>query len=499
MRDGSAMADASERERDAGAARAPTATVSSLKSEDSTEQLICKPKVKKIKSVKGPSVTSKSVEAGSDDTPPRRKRLVVWLGLAQVVLGALLVGGGALGVVRGAALARVGAGLWAGCVAVVAGVVGVLAGINDCYGLNQGTNGGPLLTAFMALSLLCLACGNSCAVLAATGLQRDTLRAPPPPPASFQDEMEAWTPVLTNIFILSVAAAHCVVSVVSVCAVARRVCACLRPRRPYDHNQFDPAFKPPASGAGGGDDRRDLARDLEGRLQGETMKKNKEEPTEFGSANSKERLVSRWLGAAGAPAVLAAPHAPHAAHAPHVPVAHAPAQPPRRRPPGVRKARKPPPVMLLPAHPASTLGRVPPCVMVGPRYATLPLPPGPYAHAHAVSHAHGPPPHAQLYYPVHDPRARRRRSPREHRERRRREGRERDSQLTRSLERIHRKRRAERERVSDADLKRTYTGLDRAYAEQFIAVCDSSRHAAEQHDSLASTSATSDSSHTSHE
>ncbi|RVE39744.1 hypothetical protein evm_015606 [Chilo suppressalis] len=88
-------------------------------------------------------------------------------------------------------------------------------------------------------------------------------------------------------------------------------------------------------------------------------------------------------------------------------------------------------------------------------------------------------------------RFRRRRSPRERRaERRRRDERERerDSKLTRSLERIHRKRRAERARPSDADLKQTYTGLDRAYAEQFIAVCDESRHAAESHDSLASTS-----------
>ena len=121
-------------------ARVTTATVSSLKSEDSTEQLICKTPQKKVKQVtKDKSVTSKSVEAGSDE--PTRRRLVVFLGLGQVVLGALLVGAGALAVVKGAALSRVGAGLWAGCVAVVAGVVGVLAGINDCYGLNGGSNG----------------------------------------------------------------------------------------------------------------------------------------------------------------------------------------------------------------------------------------------------------------------------------------------------------------------------------------------------------------------
>lgn len=117
------------------------ATVSSLKSEDSTEQLICKTPQKSAKPPKKEcSVSSKSVEAGSDEGAGG-KRLVVLLGLSQVVLGALLVGAGAVAVVKGAALSRVGAGLWAGCIAVVTGVVGVLAGINDCYGLNRAANG----------------------------------------------------------------------------------------------------------------------------------------------------------------------------------------------------------------------------------------------------------------------------------------------------------------------------------------------------------------------
>ncbi|CAH2236498.1 jg21258 [Pararge aegeria aegeria] len=179
-------------------------------------------------------------------------------------------------------------------------------------------------------------------------------------------------------------------------------------------------------------------------------------------------------------------------------------------------------------------------VPAGPRYATLPLPPSAYA--------------PQLYYPapeaatnqyndldeiwprniyyvifmldVRPQRMRRRRSPRAARTERQRRGRARrdDSQLTRSLERIHRKRRSDREHPTVDDLKRTYTGLDsskatfspntneqwqlpapkstegnvhRAYAEQFIAVCDESRHAAEAHDSLAS-SATDDTSHSQH-
>ncbi|CAK1595709.1 unnamed protein product [Parnassius mnemosyne] len=456
------------------------ATISSLKSEDSTEQLICKTPQKETKAPKKKecSVSSKSVEAGSDEDVGG-KRLVVFLGLSQVVLGALLVGAGALAVVKGAALSRVGAGIWAGCIAVIAGVVGVLAGINDCYGLNRASNGsGPMLTAFLALSLLCLACGNSAAVLAATGLQRDSMRQPPPQ-TTFEDEMQAWTPVLTNIALLIIATVHCLICIVSIYHLSKRVCPCFRPKQAYNHNQFDPAFKVQQCVMHVDEVKKvhdiekmrnhELCKELEIKLQGGTLKKKKEE-AEFGSANSKEKLVTHWLGRHQS--VLATT---------------------RRRPKGVRKPRKmaPPPVVLLPAHPASTLGRMPVGVMLPPRYATLPLP-TPYAPPapHGPHAPHAPP--APLYYPLQEARARRRRSALASRERRR-TARERDS-LTRSLERIHRKRRAERERVTDADLKRTYTGLDRAYAEQFIAVCDESRHAAEQHDSLAST-VTSDTAH----
>ena len=106
----------------------------SEKSEDSTEQLICKtPQKNDKKSVKSVK-SAKSVRSEGSS-----KRIVVFLGLGQVFLGVLLVGSGALAVVKGASLSRVGAGLWSGCVAVVAGVVGVLAGINDCYGLNNSS------------------------------------------------------------------------------------------------------------------------------------------------------------------------------------------------------------------------------------------------------------------------------------------------------------------------------------------------------------------------
>ncbi|CAH0719688.1 unnamed protein product, partial [Brenthis ino] len=425
----------------------------SEKSEDSTEQLICKTPQK-------PQKQKKSVKSVSSKSEGGPKRVVVFLGLSQVLLGALLVGAGALAVVKGASLSRVGAGLWAGGIAVVAGVVGVLAGINDCYGLNN-TSGSGLLTAFLALSLLCLACGNSAAVLAATGLQRDSLRQPEPL-TSFQDEMQAWTPVLANIALLIIASVHCLVCIFSIYHLSKRVCPCFRPKQAFDHNQFDPNFKPVQPCVFHVDEIKkaqeekmrghELCKELEAKLQGDTIKKKKEESPEYGSANSRERLVTKWLG-----------HH-HAVVAPSTAV-----RPPRNK--GVRKGRKPP-MMLVPAHPASTLGRVPVGMMVPPRYATLPLPPAPYG--------------THIFYPM--PERRRRRSPRARSERRSR--RRQDAQLTRSLERIHRKR-ADRDHPSLDDLKRTYTGLDRAYAEQFIAVCDESRHAAEQHDSLAST----DSSH----
>ncbi|CAG9584308.1 unnamed protein product [Danaus chrysippus] len=441
-------------------------TVSSLQSEDSTEQLICKTPQKVSKQKRERSV-EKSVDGGSEDGG---RRGVVLLGLTQVVLGALLLGAGALAVVKGASLSRVGAGLWSGCMAVVAGVVGVLAGINDCYGLN-GASGNGLLTAFLALSLLCLACGNSAAVLAVTGLQRDSQTQTTL--TTFQDEMEAWRPVLANIALLIIASIHCLVCVLSIYILSKRVCPCFRPKQPFDHNQFDPNFKPVQPCVFHVDeikkaheaekirtkDGHELCKDLEKKLQSDTMKKKKEEVPEYGSANSKEKLVSRWLGRQ------------------HVPTTGT-TRP--TRPKGVRKNRKPPPhVMLVPAHPASTLGRVPVSVMVPPRYATLPLPPNPY---------HGQP----IFYPMPEARRRRRSPP----GRRPRPRRSRDNQLTRSLERIHRKRRPEHPTVDD--LKRTYTGLDRTYAEQFIAVCDSSRHAAEHHDSLASTHTDSEHSQHSH-
>lgn len=95
--------------------------------------------------------------------------------------------------------------------------------------------------------------------------------------------MEAWSPVLTNIGLLIIACAQCIVSVASICACARRACACLRPRQPFDHNTFD--ARPLQPFAAHVDEKphhdpdrlksNELCKDLEGKLQGDSAKKKK--------------------------------------------------------------------------------------------------------------------------------------------------------------------------------------------------------------------------------
>ncbi|CAH2106836.1 unnamed protein product [Euphydryas editha] len=158
--------------------------------------------------------------------------------------------------------------------------------------------------------------------------------------------MQAWTPVLANIALLIIASVHCLVCIVSIYHLSKRICPCFRPKQAFNHNQFDPAFKPVQPSVFHVDEIKkareaekirghELCKELEAKLQGgETLKKKKEEP-EYGSANSKEKLVTKWLGR-------------------HHAVTTIP-RPPRSK--GVRKARKPPPgpMMLVPAHPASTV------------------------------------------------------------------------------------------------------------------------------------------------
>lgn len=97
--------------------------------------------------------------------------------------------------------------------------------------------------------------------------------------------MQAWTPVLTNIALLIIATLHCLVCVVTIYYLSKRVCPCFKPKQAFDHNQFDPGPKTVPfvvhvdEGKKGHDAERmrnhELCKDLEVKLQGETLKKKK--------------------------------------------------------------------------------------------------------------------------------------------------------------------------------------------------------------------------------
>lgn len=107
--------------------------------------------------------------------------------------------------------------------------------------------------------------------------------------------MEAWTPVLTNIALLIIATIHCLVCIVSIYHLSKRVCPCFRPKQAYDHNQFSPGFQPVTQYVvsvdetkPGADPERgrnhQLCKELETKLQGETLKKKK------------VRYITQWCG-----------------------------------------------------------------------------------------------------------------------------------------------------------------------------------------------------------
>lgn len=146
---------------------------------------------------------------------------------------------------------------------------------------------------------------------------------------------------------------------VSIYHLSKRICPCFRPKQAFDHNQFDPNYKhtdatnyiihiddnikkkhtekKPEQKPNN-----ELNKDLEKKLVTEPVDKGKKkEEGGYGSANSKEKLVTSWLGR-------------HQAVLQGQPVQTV--QGVERRPGKVRKFKvKPQPVMLVPAHPASTV------------------------------------------------------------------------------------------------------------------------------------------------
>lgn len=158
--------------------------------------------------------------------------------------------------------------------------------------------------------------------------------------------MEAWAPVLTNIGLLIIAAVHCLVSIITIYHLSKRICPCFRPKQAFDHNQFDPNYKTlniihvdeKRKGVHKKPDKinNELSKDLEKKLSNENLEKvKKKKEGEYGSANSKEKLVNSWLGR-------------------HQTVLQS--QGVMEKSGKVRKIKmSPPTVMLVPAHPASTV------------------------------------------------------------------------------------------------------------------------------------------------
>lgn len=96
--------------------------------------------------------------------------------------------------------------------------------------------------------------------------------------------MEAWTPVLTNIALLIIASAHCLLCIITIYHLSKRVCPCFRPKQAFEHNQFDPAFKPVQQYVVTVDEvkkahdvervrNHELCKELEVKLQGDSNKK----------------------------------------------------------------------------------------------------------------------------------------------------------------------------------------------------------------------------------
>lgn len=143
----------------------PSTTLSSVKSENSTEKLIGKSqqmnknKVKDNKmNVQGKLNDGNAIEKSRqnsdscsksvltslqsdisirDQSERRKSKLILFFGVAQLLVGVGMVITGGLVMVHGGALGKSGAGFWSGCLAIITGVMGVLGGINDCYGLYE--------------------------------------------------------------------------------------------------------------------------------------------------------------------------------------------------------------------------------------------------------------------------------------------------------------------------------------------------------------------------
>ncbi|XP_068152356.1 uncharacterized protein [Drosophila tropicalis] len=186
----------------------------------------CPPEFIKYKETGGGSGAGGS---GSDDgssSKQRRQRrasneccsafpLQIVLGLLQLLLAISLVALGSLLIVRDAALSMAGCGIWTGLIAAVTGSLGVVS--------MRKTQ-----TAFLALSLVCIASSTLALAISGVGLSRDLNRlAEQQQPEQQQQQLELIngnSEVSAACGLIFALFLHFVVSIVSVYRCALQIC-----------------------------------------------------------------------------------------------------------------------------------------------------------------------------------------------------------------------------------------------------------------------------------
>ncbi|BFG01947.1 uncharacterized protein DMAD_01584 [Drosophila madeirensis] len=136
--------------------------------------------------------------------------LQIVLGTLQLVLAISLVALGALLIVREAALSMAGCGIWTGLIAAVTGSLGVVS--------MRKTQ-----TAFLALSLVCIASSTLALAISGVGLSRDLNRMAEQKGEQF-DLMNANSEVSAACGLIFTLFLHFVVSIVSVYRCALQIC-----------------------------------------------------------------------------------------------------------------------------------------------------------------------------------------------------------------------------------------------------------------------------------
>lgn len=199
----------------------PTKSVSNTIDSRISKKQRCPPEFIKYKGGSGGSSDGGAADGSTMSAKVRRKRrasneccsafpLQIVLGTLQLVLAISLVALGSLLIVRDAALSMAGCGIWTGLIAAVTGSLGVVS--------MRKTQ-----TAFLALSLVCIASSTLALAISGVGLSRDLNRMAEQKGEQF-DLMNANSEVSAACGLIFALFLHFVVSIVSVYRCALQIC-----------------------------------------------------------------------------------------------------------------------------------------------------------------------------------------------------------------------------------------------------------------------------------